>query len=104
MPRSTARSAAQSSRSTRAPGDSSFPAGQVEISWRIDGDRLIFEWVETGGPPVTEPTRKSFGTRMMASLGQQLKGQVALDYESSGFVYTLNVPLETLTTRPKSNA
>ena len=85
-------------------GALSIPTGQVRISWRVEDDRLHLEWVETGGPPVTEPTRKSFGTRMMASLGQQLKGQVALDYESSGFVYTLNVPLETLTTRPKSNA
>ena len=85
-------------------GALSFPTGQVDINWRVDRDRLIFKWVETGGPLVTEPTRTSFGTRMMTSLGQQLKGQVALDYKSSGFVYTLNVPLEALTTKPKSNA
>ena len=85
-------------------GALSLPTGQVDIDWRVDGDRLIFKWVETGGPIVTEPTRKSFGTRMMTSLGQQLKGQVALDYKPTGFVYTLNVPLEALTTKPKSNA
>ncbi len=84
-------------------GALSFPTGQVDINWRVDGNRLIFKWVETGGPHVTEPTRKSFGTRMMTSLGQQLKGQVTLDYKSSGFVYTLNVPLEALTTKPNSN-
>ena len=85
-------------------GALSLPTGQVDIDWRVDGDRLIFKWIETGGPIVTEPTRKSFGTRMMTSLGQQLKGQVALDYKPTGFVYTLNVPLEALTTKPKSNA
>ncbi|WP_309602942.1 HWE histidine kinase domain-containing protein [Sphingomonas sp.] len=85
-------------------GALSLPSGRVHIGWRIDGDRLQFEWVETGGPPVSEPTRKSFGTRMMTSLGQQLKGHVALDYKPSGFIYTLNVPLEALVTKPKIGA
>ena len=34
---------------------------------------------------------------MMASLGQQLNGEVHLAYEPSGFMYTLNVPLSSLT-------
>lgn len=85
-------------------GALSLPAGQVHIDWRIDGDRISFNWVETGGPLVVEPTRKSFGTRMITSLGQQLKGQVTLDYTPSGFIYSLNVPLEALVTKPKIGA
>ncbi len=77
-------------------GALSVPDGQVRISWTVNGDRLHFEWTETGGPTVKDPTRKSFGTRMMTSLGRQLKGQVALHYRPSGFVYTLDVPLEAL--------
>jgi hypothetical protein len=37
---------------------------------------------------------------MMGSLGQQLNGQVQLDYRPSGFVYVLEVPLGSLTVRP----
>ena len=85
-------------------GALSLPAGQVRISWRVDGARLQFEWAETGGPLVSEPTRKSFGTRMMTSLGQQLKGKVELNYKASGFVYTLDVPLEALVTKSKGRA
>jgi len=48
---------------------------------------------------VKEPTRRSFGTRMMGSLGQQLSGQVKLAYESAGFVYMLDVPLSSLTAK-----
>lgn len=77
-------------------GALSLPGGQVDLSWRVDGARLHFEWVESGGPLVAEPTRKSFGTRMMTSLGQQLKGHVELDYRPSGFVYTLDVPTGSL--------
>lgn len=80
-------------------GALSVPGGQVHLGWRVDGARLLFEWVDTGGPPVIEPTRKSFGTRMMTSLGQQLKGQVELAYRPEGFAYRLNVPIESLTTK-----
>ncbi|CAN5229234.1 hypothetical protein BH10PSE2_BH10PSE2_17210 [soil metagenome] len=77
-------------------GALSQPGGQVRLSWRVDGDRVQLDWVESGGPPVSEPTRKGFGTRMITSLGQQLKGQVSLDYRPEGFVYSLNVPVEAL--------
>ena len=77
-------------------GALSVPQGKVRMTWSTDRGRLHFEWAETGGPPVSKPTRKSFGTRMMTSLGQQLKGTVDLDYQPSGFVYTLDVPLEAL--------
>lgn len=80
-------------------GALSLPAGQVRLEWRVEDDRLRLEWAEAGGPPVIEPTRRSFGTRMITSLGQQLKGQVELDYRPTGFVYRLDVPLESLTTK-----
>jgi len=69
--------------------------GRVEIAWTIDDDkqRMRLTWTEKGGPPVQRPTRRSFGTRMMESLGQQLNGRVQLTYDPSGFVYLLDVPL-----------
>lgn len=80
-------------------GALSVAAGRVEIIWTIDDDtrRLRLTWTEKGGPAVGEPTRRSFGTRMMESLGQQLNGQVKLAYEPSGFAYTLDVPVLSLT-------
>lgn len=77
-------------------GALSLPDGQVHLSWTVNDGRLHLEWIESGGPPVSEPTRKGFGTRMITALGQQLKGQVELDYTPGGFVYTLDVPVEAL--------
>jgi two-component sensor histidine kinase/CheY-like chemotaxis protein len=76
-------------------GALSVPTGRVEISWTIDElkQRLRLVWTERGGPAVEPPTRRSFGTRMMGSLGQQLTGQVQLAYEPGGFIYSLDVPL-----------
>jgi two-component sensor histidine kinase/FixJ family two-component response regulator len=79
-------------------GALSVPAGSVDIAWKIDQgmDRLLLIWSEKGGPSVRAPSRQSFGTRMIGSLGQQLKGQVKLAYDPSGFAYTLDVPMSSL--------
>ncbi len=74
------------------------PTGRVDITWQIDGagQRLLFTWSEKAGLPVTSPSRSSFGTRMIKSLGQQLDGEVRLDYPPEGFTYFLDVPLDAL--------
>ena len=66
-------------------GALSVPAGSIDIAWTIDEamQRLQLTWSERGGPPVRAPSRQSFGTRLIGSLGQQLKGQVRLAYDPS---------------------
>jgi two-component sensor histidine kinase/ActR/RegA family two-component response regulator len=80
-------------------GALSVPGGRIQIAWAVDEEnqRLQMTWSEMGGPAVQAPSRRSFGTRMMGSLGQQLSGTVQLDYLPSGFVYVLDVPLMSLT-------
>ena len=82
-------------------GALSVPAGCIEIAWTVDEDtkRLRLSWTEKGGPAVAVPSRRSFGTRMMGSLGQQLNGQAQLAYLPTGVVYTLDVPLSSLTAK-----
>jgi two-component sensor histidine kinase len=82
-------------------GALSVPAGRIEIAWTIAAEtqRLRLTWTEKGGPVVQAPTRRSFGTRMIGSLGQQLNGQVQLAYQPTGFVYLLDVPLISLTAK-----
>jgi len=79
-------------------GALSVPGGRVEISWKIDEEkhRLKFNWTERGGPVVLAPSRQSFGTKLIGSLGQQLKGEVQLTYGSTGFAYALDVPMSSL--------
>jgi two-component sensor histidine kinase len=79
-------------------GALSVATGRIEIAWTIDqGDqRLHLTWTENGGPAVHPPTRRSFGTRMIETLGKQLEGKVEMAYPPSGFVYALDVPLASL--------
>ena len=80
-------------------GALSVPSGRVDIAWHINEEtqRLIFTWIESGGPVVYAPIRRSFGTRLIGSLGQQLKGEVQLTYSPAGFAYALDVPMASLT-------
>jgi two-component sensor histidine kinase len=85
-------------------GALSVPAGRVEIVWALDPEtadhkpqRLRLTWCEKNGPPVQAPAKRCFGTRLIETLGQQLKGDVKLTYEPTGFVYALDVPLASLT-------
>jgi two-component sensor histidine kinase/CheY-like chemotaxis protein len=79
-------------------GALSVPAGRIEIVWKIDEatQRLRLTWSEKNGPTVHAPSRQSFGTRLIGSLGQQLKGRVDLAYDATGFVYVLDVPMASL--------
>ncbi len=82
-------------------GSLSTSEGRVDIVWSTEGERFRFQWIETNGPPITtQPSHRSFGTRMMTSLGGQMNGTVDLDYRTSGFVYSLNVPLKSLVSNP----
>ena len=72
--------------------------GRVEIVWTIDEEkqRMRLTWTERGGPSVQHPTRRSFGTRIMQTIGQKLKGAVQLSYDPTRFVYLIDVPLRSL--------
>jgi hypothetical protein len=71
--------------------------GSILIRWRIEptprGDRLILDWQEKGGPPVSPPSRKGFGSQVIErGLGHELHGSAHLDYQADGVVCTINIP------------
>lgn len=80
-------------------GALSAPQGLIDISWTLDPptQRLHLTWTEKNGPAVHPPERRSFGTRLIETLGRQLRGDVRLSYEPTGFEYTFEAPLASLT-------
>ena len=80
-------------------GALSNATGSLLIEWTIepssDGNRLILRWVETGGPPLSPPSRKGFGSRMIEQgLALELEGTAHLDYAPEGLVCTMNFPAQ----------
>jgi PAS domain S-box-containing protein len=77
-------------------GALSRPEGRVDLSWTYDPATRVLEglWLESGGPPVTEPTRKGFGSRLIErSLRGELKGSAAMDYRPEGLRCVLSARL-----------
>jgi PAS domain S-box-containing protein len=76
-------------------GALSSTTGRIDITSTVDDKalRLKLTWTERGGPVVREPTRRSFGTRLLSGLADQIHGNVQLRYEPPGFVYELDIPL-----------
>jgi len=79
-------------------GALSNATGRVDITATVDEQTQLFTltWAETGGPAVQEPTRRSFGTRLLGALAAQLHGDVRLRYEPAGVVYQINIPIALL--------
>ncbi|QRM56066.1 PAS domain-containing sensor histidine kinase [Sinorhizobium sp. BG8] len=77
-------------------GALSVAGGRVSIVWSLDGDapaRLKLRWQETGGPPVTAPSRRGFGSRLIESLlSVELKGEVQISYDPAGLVCEVTAP------------
>ncbi|WP_327479895.1 sensor histidine kinase [Frateuria sp.] len=72
--------------------------GGVRIHWRVtdgaDGRVLHLDWVEHGGPPVSPPARKGFGTRLIErSLDPARNGAVSFDYREDGLACHIAIPL-----------
>jgi two-component sensor histidine kinase len=66
-------------------GSLSNANGTLEVCWREERGAVRFDWVESGGPPVTVPTRRGFGTKLIQDLLANETGwTVDLDYAASG--------------------
>jgi len=69
-------------------------SGLVDVRWtRTDAGDLLVDWKETGGPAVTAPTRKGFGTTIIErSVPYDLGGDAMIDYRADGVVAGFRIP------------
>lgn len=81
-------------------GALSVDEGAVNLSWTVDSSAaptLRLTWAETGGPPVSPPKRRGFGTRMVErALTGYVHGDASISFERSGLVFTLSAPVAAL--------
>ena len=73
--------------------------GTITVDWEVlheeGGPKLRLIWTETGGPPVTAPVQRGFGSRMIErSARDQLGGEATVDFLPRGVVCTLTCALE----------
>ncbi|HET9715613.1 MAG TPA: HWE histidine kinase domain-containing protein [Pseudolabrys sp.] len=79
-------------------GALSVYGGKVAVTWSvtIEATRriLAFDWIESGGPQVTEPTRQGFGTRLLDFvLPGQVQAMTQIEYAAEGIRLRCALPL-----------
>lgn len=80
-------------------GALSVDDGKIDIGWEItgptSGPRLKLRWQERGGPTVTQPERKGFGTRLLSgAAARELDGEIHVDYDRDGVICRMDFPIE----------
>ena len=79
-------------------GSLSAPEGRVMVDWSVaDHARPVLHltWREIGGPAVSAPERKGFGSRLIErNVRHDLAGEVKVDYASTGLAVEFRVPLD----------
>jgi PAS domain S-box-containing protein len=79
-------------------GALSASGGQVGVDWRLldIGGRMLLEidWVEFGGPAVSPPSRRGFGTQFVQrALAREFDGAVSLQFAPAGLHCCMRLPL-----------
>jgi len=75
-------------------GALSTESGRISVCWKIVDDQLQMEWREKGGPPVSPPKHRGFGSRMIErTLAAEFGGKVELLFRPEGVTCTVVAPL-----------
>jgi PAS domain S-box-containing protein len=73
------------------------PGGRVEVNWKVRREKFGLSWRESGGPAVSPPTRRGFGSSLLErAVAYDLQGQADLQFASDGLRYELSAPLDKL--------
>lgn len=73
--------------------------GAIDIYWHFtpetEKSQLELKWQESGGPEVSPPQRKGFGTTLIErALASEMQGETAVEYPPSGVIFKCSFPVE----------
>jgi len=78
-------------------GSLTTESGTVSVRWSIDASAteptIVFQWQERGGPPVTPPKGKGFGTVLLERAVATSDTPPRFDYSREGFTYEVRATL-----------
>jgi two-component sensor histidine kinase len=74
-------------------GAFSTDSGSVNLRWTIANDDVRVVWMERGGPPVSKPSRRGFGSVLIERTLADVGGKGVIDYDRAGVVCRMKIPL-----------
>ncbi|MES2711200.1 MAG: PAS domain S-box protein [Pseudomonadota bacterium] len=91
-------------------GSLSNDRGRVDIRWDLytndqGRQRFALSWTESGGPPVTRPEGRGFGTTVIVqAVRLTFGGQAEMDFAPEGFTWRVDCPAEAVLGREIASA
>jgi CheY-like chemotaxis protein len=85
-------------------GALSTDAGRVNLRWtKLADGGFELVWTETGGPPVSPPSRTGFGTTLLHQVtGRELNGGTEVEYHPTGVRVRLRAGSAAVVERPEN--
>ncbi|OLP51949.1 histidine kinase [Allorhizobium taibaishanense] len=78
-------------------GSLSSVGGTVRVEWGETTDGFFLTWTESGGPPVPQPQRRGFGSKLTERVVADLfRGEAKIGFEPDGVVFKLRGQLDPL--------
>ena len=86
-------------------GALAVPEGRLEVAWDIceadDGRALSLRWTERHGPPVEQPSRTGFGSKLIQRvLKHQCRAALRFDFDRDGLSFFMKLPLPATPANP----
>ncbi|RYG57937.1 MAG: hypothetical protein EON56_01225 [Alphaproteobacteria bacterium] len=75
-------------------GACSSREGRIAVTWTCENSRVYLRWQEQGGRQIEAPSREGFGSSLMSSVVQQIKGEIKRDWLATGLVVEVQFPVE----------
>lgn len=77
-------------------GALSGKSGEVALDWSVDdAGSVTIAWTESGGPPVTSPERRGFGTTLIErAIPYELEGEASIEYALGGVRARFVIPAQ----------
>jgi PAS domain S-box-containing protein len=91
-------------------GALSSARGRVDLKWDVERTTgtpfptsVAISWVESGGPQVSPPSEKGFGSRLLRVTAAELKGTLDVQWNPTGLAWHLSFPLQPLDTEARAH-
>lgn len=85
-------------------GALSVETGRVKLRWaRLKEGGFELTWTESGGPTVTQPARRGFGSTLLEQVtSRELNGETTIDYRPAGVQARLRAGPAAIAPRPET--
>lgn len=79
------------------------PNGRLVVSWKLEDNHLVLDWLEADGPEIRTAALESFGSRLLRRLVEgQLGGSVIRQFDRSGVTCRLEFPVRIVASPDRS--